>query len=265
VECRDCLESGVIPFSSGVSSECYPMISGLLAERDYQIRVTPQATVQEPALDALALLISFQFEACREFLHHMRGEMRDKPGFHLRLEGMTGAQVILLRNLCSLFRSNGLLEHYRVDTAADRIVGAVADDERAFHFISGDWLEKAIRVNVSHFLNLDGTPVELVENVEIRRPDGRNFELDVVMAIDGVLYWWEAKCGRYLQSDLNRYRAVAKELGLPPSRAILVIAEPQLDDTHDSVADYTGMTVLAPDRIAAFTEGIEARHRRQLA
>jgi len=241
------------------------MITRLLAERDYQIRVVPQAAVQEPALDALALLISFHFEACREFLHHMRGEMRDNPGFHVCLEGMSGAQVILLRNLCSLFRSNGLLEYYRVDTVSERIVGAVANDKRAFQFISGDWLENAIRVNVSHFLNLDGMPVELVENVEIRRPDGRNFELDVVMAIDGALYWWEAKCGQYLQSDLNRYRAVAKELGLPRNRALLVLAEPQLDDTHETVAAHTGMTVLPPDRIAAFTEGIETRHRRQFA
>jgi hypothetical protein len=118
-------------------------------------------------------------------------------------------------------------------------------------------------VNVSQFLNLDGTSVELLENVEIRRPDGRNFELDVVMAIDGLLYWWEAKCGGYLPSDLDRYRAVAKELGLPPNRAILVLAEPEPDDALGTVAGHTGMTVLAPDRIAAFIEGIEARHRKQ--
>ena len=238
------------------------MISRLLAELNYQIRVLPRAAEPEPALDALALLVSFQFDACREFLHHMRGDMRGEPGFHVRLDDLTAAQVILLRTLCSLFRSNGLLEYYRLDTATKRIFGAVADNKRAFNFIAGDWLESAIRVSVSQFLNLDGTPVELLENVEILRPDGRNFELDVVMAIDGVLYWWEAKCGGYLQSDLDRYRAVAQELGLPPHRAILVLAEPQLDDTLDSVAGHTRMTVLAPDRIAVFIEGIEARHRK---
>jgi len=52
VECRDCLESDVIPFLSGISSDSFPTISRLLAERDYQIRVTPQAAVQEPALEA---------------------------------------------------------------------------------------------------------------------------------------------------------------------------------------------------------------------
>jgi len=239
------------------------MIFRLLAERDYQIRIPPRAAPPEPALDALALLVSFQFDACCEFLHHMRGEMRDNPGFYVQLDGMPEAQIILIRNLCSLFRSNGLLEHYRVDRTTGRIVGAVTDDARAFHFIGGDWLESAIRVNVSQFLNLDGTPVELLENVEIRRPDGRNFELDVVMAIDGLLYWWEAKCGGYLPSDLDRYRAVAKELGLPPNRAVLVLAEPEPDDALGTVADHTGMTVLAPDRIAAFIEGIEARHRKQ--
>jgi hypothetical protein len=237
------------------------MIFRLLAGRGYQIRTLPLIPHHEPALDALALLVSFHFEACREFLRHMRGEMRANPGFHVSVAGMSGEQIVLLRNLCSLFRSNGLLAHYRVDPVNERIVGAVADTDRAFHFIGGDWLESAVRVNVSQFLNLDGTPVELLENVEIRRPDGRNFELDTVMAIDGALYWWEAKCGGYLASDLDRYRAVAKELALPKNRAILVLAEPRQWDTREAIAADIGMTVLAPDRIAAFVEGIESRHR----
>jgi hypothetical protein len=241
------------------------MIFRLLANRDYQIRVAPRVPAPEPALDALALLTSFHFDACGEFMHHMRGEMRAKPGFHVTLAGMSGERVVLLRNLCSLFRSNGLLAHYRLDPVNERIVGAVADTDRAFHFIGGDWLESAVRVNVSQFLNLDGTPVELLENVEIRRPDGRNFELDVVMAIDGALYWWEAKSGGYQPSDLDRYRAVARELGLPTNRAILVLAEPQPWDTRESIAADIGMTVLAPDRIAAFIEGIESRHRKPKA
>lgn len=62
------------------------MISRLPADRDYQVRVPPQLTTPDPALDALALLVSFQFEACRGFLHHMRGEMRARPGFHVRLD-----------------------------------------------------------------------------------------------------------------------------------------------------------------------------------
>lgn len=237
------------------------MISRLLAERDFQIRVPPNIATPEPALDALALLVSFQFDACREFLHHMRGDMRSKPGFHVRLDGMPGTQKVMLRNLCALFRANGLLNHYRMDHSADRIVGSVAEEDRAFHFIGGKWLESAVRVNVSQFLNLDGTPVELLENVEIRRPDGRNFELDVVMAIDGTLYWWEAKCGGYQRSDLNRYREVADELGLPRERAVLVLAEPEPDDTRDTVSRRTGMTVLAPDSISTFIERIESQHR----
>jgi hypothetical protein len=239
----------------------YPMISRLLTERRFRIRTMSPGKAPDPALDALALLVSFQFEAFRSFLRHMRGGMRENPGFHVKLEGMPGPQSVMLRNLCALFHANGLLDHYRMDHSSNRIVGSVAADERAFHFISGDWLENAVRVNVSQFLNLDGTPIELLENVEIMRPDGRNFELDVVLAIDGTMYWWEAKCGGYQRSDLERYREVAKELGLPRERAVLVLAEPEPDDTRQTVSRRTGMTVLAPDGIAAFIEQIEERHR----
>lgn len=215
----------------------------------------------DPALDTLALLIAFHFPAYRELLQHMRGNIRERPGFYHDLSHLSPAQHRPLKDLCGLLRCNGVLSEYHWDQATVRICGMVAENARAMGFLTGGWLERCLAVHVGSFLNLEAHRVETMHNVKVMRPGRREFEMDMVLAVDGTLYWWEAKSGGYDEAHLQRYRGVATELKLPPRQCFLVLARTEDGSDPAQLGKRIGFTVLAPHHIGTRIENIEERHR----
>jgi len=215
----------------------------------------------DPALDTLALLIAFHFPAYRELLHHVRGNVREKPGFYHDLGGSNSTQQRPIKDLCGLLRCNGVLSEYRWDKRTARIFGIVAENPRAMNFLTGGWLERCLAVHVGSFLNLEAHRVEMLHNVKVMRPGRREFEMDMVLAVDGTLYWWEAKSGGYDETHLQRYRGVATELKLTPRQHFLVLARTEDGSDPAQTGKRIGFSVIGPHQISAHIWGIEERHR----
>jgi hypothetical protein len=221
------------------------------------------AVPPDPALDALALLMSFQFSIFRPLLRNMRGRIRQAPSFYVDLDGLIHNERGNLKNLFHMMHRNGLLARYATDGRRDRIHGETTTTDRAVGFLTGQWLERCIRINIQSFLNLQSHRVEISHNIQVVRPpqrDGkrRMFEFDALLAVDDDIYWWEAKCGHYKREHLLRYQSVASELGLPHERCLLILAEPDNCDMSvtESKSD-TRMASIAPQDIARKVEEIE--------
>lgn len=192
----------------------------------------------------------------------MRGRVRESPGFYHALESTPHAQRRVIKDLCALLWKNGLLADYHYDTRTHKVSGAVATDNRAMSFLTGGWLERCLRVQVASFLNLEPQRIEVLHNLKVIRPDRRGFEMDMLLAVDGALYWWEAKSGGYDEGHLQRYRGVAAELGLTPQQCFLVVAQTENGDDPALLGKRIGFTVVGPNHIGARIEEIEERHRR---
>lgn len=237
-----------------------------LTSRGFTITRIGDERSKDLALDALALLLSFQFPTFQHLLRHMRGDMRNNPGFYLLLGGLSANEVVMVKNLCHILQRNGLLENYYFDRAANTIRGAVATSDRALDFLGGRWLESCIRIHIESFLNLDPQQIEFALNVHVVRPpqgDGKNhqFEMDALLAVDGSLYWWEAKCGQYTAEHTTRYAAVAKELDLPHSQCFLVLGQPPVGEEVGQLGQRIGFQIIQPQDIPIRVEEIEAQHR----
>jgi hypothetical protein len=239
-----------------------------LTDRGFTIEHIGNEGPKDPALDALALLLSFQFPTFQNLLRHIRGDMRKKPGFFLRLAGLSENEVLMVKNTCLMLYRNGLLSKYEFKSLDTTIHGEVAQSERAMSFLSGGWLETCIRIHVESFLNLAPQHIEFAQNVHVRRParhDGtvKSFEMDALLAVDGTLYWWEAKSGQYTPEHTNRYANVADEIGLPHKQCFLILGEPHTDSimglTH--LEKDIGFRIIQPQHIPGVVEEIETRHR----
>jgi len=239
-----------------------------LSDRGFTIDHIGNDGGNDPALDALALLLSFQFPTFQNLLRHMRGEMRKKPGFFLRLAGLSENEVLMVKNTCLMLYRNGLLSRYEFESLDATIHGEVASSERAMKFLSGGWLETCIRIHVESFLNLTSHQIEFAQNVHVHRPrqsDGteKNFEMDALLAVDGTLYWWEAKSGQYTPEHTHRYASVANELDLPGDQCFLILGEPHTDSDLRlfHLEKNIGFRIIQPQHIPGVVEEIEMRHR----
>jgi len=243
-------------------------IEQYLTERGFIIEHISNNVTKDPALDALALLLSFQFPTFQNLLRHIRGDMRKKPGFFLRLAGLSENEMLMVKNTCLMLYRNGLLSKYEFKSLDTTIHGEAAQSERAMKFLSGGWLETCIRIHVESFLNLAPHHIEFAQNVHVRRParpDGteKNFEMDALLAVDGTLYWWEAKSGQYTPEHTNRYANVANELDLPHNQCFLILGEPHTDSILrlSRLENDIGFRIIQPQHIPGVVEEIETRHR----
>lgn len=95
----------------------------------------------------------------------------------------------------------------------------------ATFFINGIWLEILLRGRVAEYLkgHFDTiTEFDVLSQVNIAKPDGSVSELDLLLMLNGRVYWFECKAG-----DIGRYYSVFNEhrvlLRLNEERAIVLL------------------------------------------
>jgi hypothetical protein len=237
-------------------------IKTYLARHRFDIVAASDGDDIDPALDAIAFLLAFNFSTFRDLLLHMRGRVREKPGFFHSLEAASHSHRRAVKDLCFLLLKNRLLADCHYDVNSHKVSGAVTLDDRAIRFLTGGWLERCLRVQVASYLNLEPDRVEALSNVRVIRPDRREFEMDMLLAVDGTLYWWEAKSGGFDETHLQRYRGVAAELKLARPQCFLVAAQTLEGQDPLAVGKRIGFNVIGPQHISARIEEIEERHRK---
>ncbi|MFM2248309.1 MAG: hypothetical protein RL071_4384 [Pseudomonadota bacterium] len=130
----------------------------------------------------------------------------------------------------------------------------------AINFITGGWLELYVRGVVQRAVASarPGASHSLLENPQVSLPTGEDFELDLLLEVEGEVWWIEAKSGAY-QKHIAKYKRVGRMLGLPAERCTLVLCEANAE-LCASLSGLFGMRVVGvADIAAALTEGMRAR------
>jgi hypothetical protein len=93
-------------------------------------------------------------------------------------------------------------------------------------------LERYVLFSVSqHFRKVyPGQTIEVLTHPRIILPDGSDFELDVLIACDSIVLWFECKTGKDYPAYLGKYGVVAKKLmELATSNAAIILLEELTD------------------------------------
>ena len=91
------------------------------------------------------------------------------------------------------------------------------------NFQTGKSLEIYVAGILTEKIEQSEKPGCVIHNMQVVLPDGAEAELDVLAAHGRKLLWVEAKTGE-LTPFLSRYDKIRKYLGLPPERALVVVA-----------------------------------------
>lgn len=127
--------------------------------------------------------------------------------------------------LCAQLRAYGWLKDYRYTRGTRTIV--VRPSRLAQTLLTGEWLEYAVCEWVWRAAAMvSGGACCCFRRVVMRLPDGQEREADVLCLVDEALFIFECKSGRRSGGDdIARFVGLARQLGIPASRTILIAAD----------------------------------------
>ncbi len=222
-------------------------IRGFLDSRSIRVRRVPPPSPADPVLDKLALFLGQRYFALRNALEWMKRTMQTAGRWHLKLAGRPQEEISACTQFCHRLHELAFLTEYRYYRAPRCLVEArTSTAPEAQAFLSGQWLERFVRQEVERAAaDAQTKSLAMLANVQVILPNNDDFELDLLVAMDGSLSWIESKTGAY-QSYVRKYSRMAQLLGLGPSRSFLVLAAVPPAVCGD-LSRMTGMTVCRPE------------------
>lgn len=249
------------PGTAAESSEPLTLIpdvlNSFLLSRGIRVRRVPPPGPADLVLDRLALFLGTRYMALKDVLAWMKRTMQTGARWHLRLAGRPQEEIGACCQFCHHLHELAFLTEYRYHRAPRCLIEArTSTAPEAQNFLSGQWLERFIRQQLQAAAAAAGCPdVSVLANAQIVLPNKDDFELDLLAAVSGRVYWIESKTGAY-QQYIRKYSQMARVFGLGSSRSFLVLADVPAAVCED-LSRMTGMTVCRPEDFhAAFQQAI---------
>jgi hypothetical protein len=204
-----------------------------------------------PSLDEsnrLATFMGEHFQSLRPMLRMIKRSVNGRPhGAFLGLSGMPTQQVDDIMKFGAQGRRSGLFVYFYLDEHRDQVRFLIQSDPRVVAFFTGDWFERCVLERVVRRLSASGAGDDslTLSRANIKLPDGRDGELDILVSTSERVIWLECKSGTDYSADLKRYQAIAEDcLWLPPEQAGLVILEPLWRDEKANIRLLSSMTAV---------------------
>jgi hypothetical protein len=232
-------------------------LNSFLASRGIRIRRVPPPGPADTVLDRLALYLGTRYETLKDVLGWLKRTMQTGGRWHLRLAGRPQEQIGACCQFCHMLHQLAFLTEYRYHRAPQCLIEArTSAAPEAQNFLSGQWLERFIRQQVMSAAAAASCPgLSLLANAQVVLPNNDDFELDLLAAAGGRVFWIESKTGAY-QQYIRKYSQMARIFGLGSLRSFLVLTDVPAA-VCDDLSRMTGMTVCRlEDFHAAFLQAI---------
>jgi len=232
-----------------------------LLDRGVSIRQLGTESPFDESFDRIALRLGRDFQHLAEFYQALKR----------RIGGNGASKSIVLKNYSAdrinrvvqfgdeMLR-NGFLKEFRYIRNSRIIQFVPQTDGRVGNFITGNWLERYIVITVSHHLRklYPGRTIEVLSNPRVILPDGNDFELDVLIACDSLVLWFECKTGKDYPAYLAKYSFVAKKvMQLARNHAAMILLEPLNASEKKNNSHVAGMTVLNLEDVPQFFDSMQ--------
>lgn len=224
------------------------LLERFLDSKGIRIKVRVAEDPADQIIDRLSLYLGERYEALSSLLAKIKRAMQTGAPITESLKGRPQADVGAACQFCTLLHEVAFLEQYQYLRSPVYLIRAKTTTlPRAQRFFGGQWLErfilqevKAVQTRVA--AEVPGLPaLEYLVNPQITLPNGDDFELDILAAIGGSIYWIEAKSGDY-QQHIAKYSKFARLLGLGVERSFMVLTDLR-EDRCEALSSLFSMTV----------------------
>ncbi|MDR1826964.1 MAG: hypothetical protein LBR29_01395 [Methylobacteriaceae bacterium] len=208
-----------------------------LSDRNIEVEAFRKDSETDEVLDGIALYMGTHYTQIKKVYTAIKSRISSDKGFWVDLIDETPDTVHYSCNLCAQLHQIAFLEHYMYTNFPSSILYAKSGRiPLAINFITGDWLERYIRMEVKNLIAEFPPAVRFayLANPHIILPSGGRLELDFLFAVNDEIYWFEAKTGDY-QSYVAKYSKMAKQLRLDRTHAVLVLAD--IDESRCSALE----------------------------
>lgn len=220
------------------------------------------------AFEHLARHLGTHFDVLANFYEKVKRCVATGRGQRIDIDGFTPAERSAAVQFGTLLHRHGMLKDFYYHRSPKKQLRVIpTKDGQVGQFLTGGWLEIYVSSMLSRRLRAAVNPAkyQLLYNVKGALPDGREFEADVMAAVDGRLFWLECKTGHW-QDYSARFRGLVPIFGVDRnSGALLLIKSPDAP-TRKRATDMLDMSLLALDDVDGFISqflGISPSEARQ--
>lgn len=205
-----------------------------LHQRGINLRTVPNPQEYDNVFNEIATLMGNKYYNIIPLLEQIKRNMQRGSSFYLNIAQSPQQAIADMTLVCNKLHELTLLRDYLYKKAPQYNISARPSNEpRAQNFFSGQWLERYIAQMMRQFASdAQVTDFEILTNPQIIMPNGDDFELDVLVHLNGRIYWIETKTGHY-QDHIGKYSKFAELLNLPAGQSAMVLPDANSEKTHN--------------------------------
>jgi hypothetical protein len=226
--------------------EAYPNLEQWLHDRGISIVHRRPETPLDTTYDRFARFLGTHFDTLRPFYTAMKRCLAGFPfAIPISLKDATPGQMSTVVQFGRDLHRHGFLKAFRYDQRQRLLYLQAQDAGPVTNFFTGAWLDRYVLLRTQASLRRQRVDVETLTNLQVVLPDGRDFELDILIGSLAGILWLECKTGNNYPEFVTRYGQIAKRyMCLPATRCALVLLEPLTEDEKQSNTVLAGMSVL---------------------
>lgn len=233
-----------------------------LLDRGIAIRQLGAESPFEESFDRIALQLGRDFEHLADFYQALKRSIGGNGvSKSIVLKNYPADRINRVVQFGDELLRNGFLKEFRYIRNSRSIQFAPQADGRVGNFITGNWLERYVVITVSQHLRklYPGRSIEVLSNPRIILPDGSDFEIDVLIACDSIVLWFECKTGKDYPAYLTKYAVVARKvMQLGSEHAAMILLEELNDSEKKNNKHVAGMSVLNLNDVQRFLSTIQS-------
>ncbi len=191
-------------------------------------------------LYAVSDFLADHYFQLKPFYEQLKRSQCVKRDFKLK---STNKNIKYIRKWCNMLHRNKIIDSFNV--LNNGLVDIdIAEIHNATLFINGLWLEIFLRKEIGKLLRNNLQKIEsydILAQVEIVKPNKKNSEIDLLLMLNGEIFWFECKSGEITRTYYKRFAEHKKLFGL--SNAYLVT--PQMNfNQAEKVKEQSGLEML---------------------
>jgi len=245
----------------GTPESAGPFFEGWLNSRDIAIKQLRGQMDLDSTMDRFAFTLGSKFDTLRPFYEAVKKRVGGAHSRPLSVQKMTARERADVTGFGNELLRHAFLKQFRYEKSKALVFFEPQEDGRVTNFFTGNWLERYVVLQVKEYLATrlsKGQTVEVLVNPQVTLPDGRDFELDVLIAAQSgrgpIVMWFECKTGSDHTEYIARYKVAAESMEMSREQCALVLLKPLSAEEKLSNAAIAGMAILNLSDLPGFLE-----------
>ncbi len=177
---------------------------------------------REKVLARLALFLGDRYPTLTRVYEKLKQSLSTKRQFQLSLTDASQEEISNSTQFCTSLKQYALLTSYHYKSEERRLRAKASTEGWVQNFLTGGWLESYVMQKIQKALRSRNLPHEVVRGLQVVLPNGDQTELDVLVLVQGRVFWFETKTGDF-QAHIAKYSKLKKTLGLSAKESFLVL------------------------------------------